>query len=181
VLLPILTVLLVALVFIVRRLRSLTAEAPREVAWWGNGPVLGTSVWPRDPDALESFTLVVPATETERDIACSFAMRLAEAPWLAAAILDVGDRAGGYSSAPPLVTPPASVHTTRLTPPLVARPRRLSSQASPPVAPGRVISTPAPASERDADLDRAGGDSDGASQRVARAQPGFQRPRAVSA
>ena len=161
VLLPILTVLIVALVFIVRRLRSLTAEAPREVAWWGNGPVLGTSVWPRDPDALESFvdeledhgvygagrTLVVPATETERDIACSFAMRLAEAPWLAAAILDVGERAGGYSSAPPLVTPPASVHTTPLTPPLVARPRRLSSQASPSVAPGRVISTPAPASD----------------------------------
>jgi uncharacterized protein involved in exopolysaccharide biosynthesis len=160
VMLPILTVLIVALVFIVRRLRSLTAEAPREVAWWGNGPVLGTSVWPRDPDALESFvdeledhgvygsgrTLVVPATETERDIACSFALRLAEAPWLAAAILDVGESVGGYLSAPHLVTPPASARAPRSMPPSVAQPRRLSSQATPPVARGRVIRTPAPAS-----------------------------------
>ena len=160
VLLPILTVLIFALVLIVRRLRSLTAEAPREVAWWGNGPVLGTTVWPRDPDALESFvdeledhgvygagrTLVVPATEAEREIACSFAMRLAEAPWLAAAILDVGERAGGFSSIPPLVTPPASTRVPRLTPPWVERPRRLSSQASPSVASGRVIKTPAPPS-----------------------------------
>ena len=158
VMLPIVAVLILALVFIVRRLRSLTAEAPREVAWWGNGPVLGTTVWPRDPDALESFvdeledhgvygagrTLVVPATEAEREIACSFAMRLAEAPWLAAAILDVGERAGAYQSTPPLVTPPASMRAPRLTPPSVGRPRRLSSQASPSIMSGRVIKTPAP-------------------------------------
>ncbi len=156
VMLPVLTVLIFALVCIVRGLRSLTVEAPREVAWWGNGPVLGTSVWPRDPGALESFvdeledhgvygagrTLVVPATEAERDIACSFAMRLAEAPWLAAAILDVGERAAGGSSLPPLVTPAPGVHELRLTPPPFAPPRRLSSQASPSVAPGRVITTP---------------------------------------
>jgi hypothetical protein len=156
VMLPILTVLIVALVFIVRRLRGLTVEAPREVAWWGNGPVLGTSVWPRDPEALESFvdeledhgvygagrTLVVPATEAERQIACSFAMRLAEAPWLAAAILDVGERAGGYSSAPPLVTP----SPTGRTPDFGAPRKRLSSQATPSVAPGRVIQTPDPTS-----------------------------------
>jgi len=158
VMLPILTVLILALVFLVRQLRSLRVEAPREVAWWGNGPVLGTSVWPRDPEALESFvdeledhgvygagrTLVVPATEAEREIACSFAMRLAEAPWLAAAILDVGDRVSGYVSSSPLVTPPA--HEPRHTPPSVGRPRRLSSQASPSVARGRVIRTPAPKS-----------------------------------
>ena len=145
--LPILAVLILALAILMRQLRTLRVEAPREVAWWGNGPVLGTSVWPRDPAALESFvdeledhgvygagrTLVVPATEAEREIACSFAMRLAEAPWLAAAILDVGERAGGQPS--PLVTPAAP-----------APPRRLSSQASPSVAPGRVIRTPAPSS-----------------------------------
>ncbi len=157
VMLPMLTVLIFALVLIVRTLRSLTLEAPREVAWWGNGPVIGTSVWPRDPGALESFvdeledygmygagrTLVVPASEAERDIACSFAMRLAEAPWLAAAILDVGERAGGDSSAPPLVTPAPGTYAPRLTPlPSAAPPRRLSSQASPSVAPGRVITTP---------------------------------------
>jgi uncharacterized protein involved in exopolysaccharide biosynthesis len=160
--LPVLSALIFALVLIVRRLRSLTAEAPREVAWWGNGPVLGTSVWPRDPEALESFvdeledygvygagrTLVVPATEAEREIACSFAMRLAEAPWLAAAILDVGERAGRDSHASPLVTAPESSRAPppRITAPSAAPPRRLSSQASPSVAPGRIIQTPPPSS-----------------------------------
>ena len=158
VMLPILTLLIVSLVFIVRQLRSLTVEAPREVAWWGNGPVLGTSVWPRDPEALESFvneledhgvygagrTLVVPATEAEREIACSFAMRLAEAPWLAAAILDVGDRADGHVAPSPLVTP--APYAPRFTPPPYARPRQLSSQAIPAVAPGRAIQTPPPKS-----------------------------------
>jgi len=146
VMLPILTALIFAVVIIVRRLRTLTVEAPREVAWWGNGPVLGTSVWPRDPSALEIFvdeledygmygagrTLVVPATEAEREIACSFAMRLADAPWLAAAILDVGDRAGTASNAAPVITPAPSVRPS--TPP--SRPRRLSSQASVSVPPG---------------------------------------------
>ena len=155
VLLPVLLTLIFALLIIVRRLRTLKVEAPREVAWWGNGPVLGTSVWPRDPGALETFvneledygvygsgrTLVVPATEAERDIACSFAMRLADAPWLAAAILDVGERAGAGSGAPPLVTPTPNPRMPRLTPPSVAAPRQLSSQATPSVAPGRAPST----------------------------------------
>jgi len=145
--LPIVAVLIVALVSIMRRLRSLKVEAPREVAWWGNGPVLGTSVWPRDPGALDAFvneledhgvygagrTLVVPATETERDIACSFAMRLAEAPWLAAAILNVGARADADVHVSPLVTP---------APGAPMPPRRLSSQGTPSVSPGRVIMTP---------------------------------------
>jgi hypothetical protein len=150
VMLPILTVLIFALAFIARRLQSLTVEAPREVAWWGNGPVVGTSVWPRDPDALESFvdeledygvygagrTLVVPATEGERSIACSFAMRLAEAPWLAAAILDVGERAGSDSYDPTLVTPPPGA------PEASPRPKRLSSQSFVPPTVGSTSSSP---------------------------------------
>ncbi|MGB5697219.1 MAG: hypothetical protein WBM46_16295 [Polyangiales bacterium] len=148
---PVVAVLIFALVILVRRLKELTVEAPREVAWWGNGPVLGTSVWPRDPAALEPFvdeledygangagrTLVVPASEAERDIACAFAMRLSEAPWLAAAILDVGARAGDYDISP-LVTPPPSSNA----PDASVRPRRLSSQGIPSVAAGRVIVTP---------------------------------------
>ncbi|MFZ1862910.1 MAG: hypothetical protein WAU39_01695 [Polyangiales bacterium] len=157
--LPVLTVLILALILIGRRLRTLTVEAPREVAWWGNGPVLGTSVWPRDPGALDSFvdeledqgmygagrTLVIPATETERDIACSFAMRLAEAPWLAAAILDVGDQA--HSDAP-LVTPAPHGAPRSGAPSPAERPRRLSSQASPSVVTGRVVVTPSSAPPR---------------------------------
>jgi uncharacterized protein involved in exopolysaccharide biosynthesis len=158
VMLPILITLIFALFILIHRLRALTVEAPREVAWWGNGPVLGTSVWPRDPGALDIFvdeledygvygagrTLVVPASETEREIACSFAMRLADAPWLAAAILDVEDRADPGSSAPPLVTP--APYVPRVTPPPFARPRRLSSQASLSVPLGPPIQTSSPRS-----------------------------------
>lgn len=136
--LPVLAVLILALILLGKAFRTLAVEAPREVAWWGNGPVLGTSAWPRDPAALDVFvdeledhgvhgagrTLVVPATEIERDIACAFAIRLSDAPWLAAAILDVGDARTDVGTAP-LVTPPAPVHSPRLTPP----PKRLSSQA----------------------------------------------------
>jgi len=151
VLLPVLTVLVFALGIVARRLRTLEVEAPREVAWWGNGPVLGTTVWPRNPGALEAFvaeledhgvrgygrTLVVPATEADREIACSFAMRLADAPWLAAAILDVGERAGTAQGTGPLVTPTPNPRAPRLTPPTVSAPRRLSSQATPSAGPGR--------------------------------------------
>lgn len=157
VLFPILTVLVLALVHIIRRLKTLTVEAPREVAWWGNGPVLGTSVWPRDPDALGAFvdeledygvygsgrTLVVPATETEREIACSFAMRLADAPWLAAAILDVGERAGRQDAEQSMITPPP---ISRFTPGPFVPPRRLSAEGMSSVPPGRVIQTPPPKS-----------------------------------
>ena len=144
--LPLLVVLVVAIVILARALRTLQLEAPREVAWWGNGPVLGTSVWPRDPNALDAFvdeledqgmygagrTLVVPATEAEREVACSFAMRLADAPWLAAAILDVGERADSQS---PLVTPAPSGGS----PWSPATPRRLSTQGTPSVSHGRAV------------------------------------------
>ena len=150
-LLPVLVVLITALVLIVRRLKTLTVEAPREVAWWGNGPVLGTSVWPREANALASFvaeledhgvhgagrTLVVPASEAEREIACAFAMRLADAPWLAAAILDVEDRPAKEPYGAPLVTPPPGVHARSRS----GRPARLSSQGTPSVSRGRVIPT----------------------------------------
>lgn len=145
-LLPFVVMLVYAARVLYSGLRGLEVQAPREVAWWGNGPVLGTSVWPRDPDALAAFvdeledqgvygagrTLVVPASENERDIACSFAMRLADAPWLAAAILDVGDRSKPQG---PIVTPaPGSPPAYRSGPP-----PRLSSQGTPSVAHGRAI------------------------------------------
>lgn len=143
--LPLLALLVHVGVVLVGSLRRLEVQAPREVAWWGNGPVLGTSVWPRDPAALDAFvdeledqgvygagrTLVVPASEKERDIACSFAMRLADAPWLAAAILDVGDRAKPQET---IVTPPPAS-----SPPARSRPPRLSSQGTPSVAHGRAV------------------------------------------
>ncbi len=141
VLIPWLATLICAVILLIRNLAELTVRAPSEVAWWGNGPVLGTTIWPRTPDALQAFvdeledqgmhaagrTLVIPVTETEREHACTFALKLADAPWLAAAVLDVDERAkassSGFADAPnalPLVTPTPYV-----------RPRRLASDASP--------------------------------------------------
>lgn len=139
-LLPVLVTLLLAIVLVARAFRTFALESPRELAWWGRGPVLGTSPWPRDPDALESFvdeledygvhgagrTLVVPASEAERDIAMAFAMRLSEAPWLAAAILDVEERAPSIP-ATPIITPPSSPGAPLITPPKGTPARRLSS------------------------------------------------------
>ena len=140
-LLPLIATLICALILLIRSLSELTVRAPSEVAWWGNGPVLGTTVWPRQPDTLPAFvdeledqgvhaagrTLVIPATETEREHACTFALKLADAPWLAAAVLDIEERAKGASQLPadagsavPLVTPTPYV-----------RARRLSADASP--------------------------------------------------
>ncbi len=160
-LLPLLVALATAVYLIANRLRSLDIEAPREVAWWGRGPVLGTSVWPRDPAALASFvdefedhgvhgagrTLVVPASEAERDVACEFAVRLSQAPWLAAAILDVEEvprrpspliTRSATTEAFPLVTPYARGGVTIKTPPPEAPARRLTADlGSDPAGSGR--------------------------------------------
>ncbi|MEM8606668.1 MAG: hypothetical protein AAGF92_06160 [Myxococcota bacterium] len=151
--LPILVTLLLALTLIVRELRSLVLESPRELAWWGQGPVLGTSPWPRDEHALETFvdeledygvhgagrTLVVPASEAEREIAVAFAMRLSEAPWLAAAILDVEERSASMPAAP-IITPPSGGDAPLIPPNPEAPPRRLSS--------GNLSASPSSASPR---------------------------------
>lgn len=139
--LPLFLSLLGALVIIGYELRHLDIQTPRELAWWGEGPVLGTSVWPRRVRALDDFvdemedhgiygfgrTLVIPATETERDIACTLAMRLAEAPWLAAAILDVEEGVAGLGRHRRLAAPPDAGLTT----PVPLSTRHLTSEASP--------------------------------------------------
>ena len=122
---PLIGALLAAIALFGQELRGLRVRTASEVAWWGSGPVLGTSQWPRQPDALQPFvdeledvgvrgvgrTLVVPATELERDLACDFAVKLAEAPWLAAAILDVRtgrrpmQRSGYPPQGDPILTP----------------------------------------------------------------------------
>lgn len=103
--LPPLLALLVAFGFLFWRERGARTQTPTEVAWWGHAPVIGTTEWPRDPAALDLLvgeledlgtyaagrTLVVPATPGERDLATEFAAKLAEAPWLAAGVLDVDE------------------------------------------------------------------------------------------
>jgi len=91
------------LIAVGRDLGKLRVMTAKEVAWWGGGPVLGVSEWPRDSRGLDALvaeledlardavgrTLVVPVVEDDRELACAFAARLAEAPWMHGGIVDV--------------------------------------------------------------------------------------------
>ena len=132
-LLPLALLLIVGLLVVAsdyRRLRMITA---REVAWWGRGPVIGVSGWPNDAQGLDDLvaeledvasgklgrTLVVPATEDERALACAFAARLAEAPWFSAGILDVEeeDASGPVDEVPGASSIAAPPRVSSLPPP----------------------------------------------------------------
>lgn len=143
--LPPVLFVLVAFAFLFFRERGgARARSAIEIAWWGNAPVIGTTTWPRDPLALDLLvaeledlgtyaagrTLVVPATEDERGLAMEFAARLAEAPWLAAGVLDVDE--APRSEMPPRVAHAdlrAPVHRPTLPMPIVVPP---PSDAPPP-------------------------------------------------
>jgi uncharacterized protein involved in exopolysaccharide biosynthesis len=80
---------------LVREFGKLRPHTAREVAFWGNGPVIGASTWPRDGRALNDLidemddflldasgrTLVVPASEKEAGLVAPIADRLAEDGW----------------------------------------------------------------------------------------------------
>ena len=149
--------LLVALAIAFIELRGLRVQTASEVAWWGHGPVLGTSMWPRDPEALEPFideledqgargigqTLVVPATAAEREMALAFAMKLAEAPWLAAAILDVEiGRRRPMSGYPPHANPILTPSPNTALPPGAITPPSASPQTTPPPNPAAPDAAP---------------------------------------
>jgi len=98
---PAALVLLVLVVLVHRELRGLCVRTPREAAWWGNGPVVGATIWPRDPRALidliadmddyapeaRGTMLVVPSTESERELAGEIAGQLNH-DWSSASLLD---------------------------------------------------------------------------------------------
>lgn len=134
---PLLSVLLAFVFLFFRERGGARARTAAEIAWWGNAPVIGTTTWPRDPSALDLLvaeledlgtyaagrTLVVPATEGERDLAMEFAARLAEAPWLAAGVLDLDE--SPRSENPPRVAHAdlrAPVHRPTLPMPIIVPP-----------------------------------------------------------
>jgi uncharacterized protein involved in exopolysaccharide biosynthesis len=134
---PLLSVLMAFAFLFFRERGGARARSAMEIAWWGNAPVIGTTTWPRDPLALDLLvaeledlgtyaagrTLVVPATEEERGLAMEFAARLAEAPWLAAGVLDVDE--APRSETPPRVAHAdlrAPVHRPTLPMPIVVPP-----------------------------------------------------------
>jgi hypothetical protein len=52
---PMLTFGIALLTVLWRELRGLRVETPAEVAFWGNGPVLGATPWPEDPRGLDEL------------------------------------------------------------------------------------------------------------------------------
>ncbi|HJL18850.1 MAG TPA: hypothetical protein RMH99_24520 [Sandaracinaceae bacterium LLY-WYZ-13_1] len=106
-----------------RELRGLRIQTPREVAWWGNGPVIGTTTWPRDPRALidliadmDDFApdargtmLVVGATDDEHELAAEVASQLNH-DWSSTTLIDVpvvGALPPGEDADPPPRSDPA--------------------------------------------------------------------------
>ncbi len=83
-------VLLVFAFLLARELRGLKLHTASEIAYWGNGPVLGTTTWPRDPKAsgdlvadLDDYVpeakgtmLLVGATDHETPLAQELARQL---------------------------------------------------------------------------------------------------------
>ncbi len=99
---PIAFVSVVLAMLLYRELRGLRVQTPAEVAWWGNGPVIGTTVWPRDPRGLidliadlddrapeaRGTMLIVGGTETERRLATEIASQLNH-DFCASALMDI--------------------------------------------------------------------------------------------
>jgi uncharacterized protein involved in exopolysaccharide biosynthesis len=85
---PLVFGLLALLVVVARDLNGLRLIAPPEIAWWGEGPVVATSSWPRNSEAFEDLLadleelmrdkrgelLLVGATEVERQLAETLTM-----------------------------------------------------------------------------------------------------------
>lgn len=83
-------VLLVFALLLARELRGLKLHTASEVAYWGNGPVIGTTTWPRDPKASGDLVadlddcvpeargtmLIVGATDHETPLAQELARQL---------------------------------------------------------------------------------------------------------
>jgi hypothetical protein len=87
---PLAALLLTMLGLMIRELRGLRVHTASEVAWWGSGPVVGTTTWPRDPKAAGDLVadlddtvpdargtmLIVGATEKETPVATVLARQL---------------------------------------------------------------------------------------------------------
>lgn len=107
-----------------RELRGLKVQTPSEVAFWGNGPVIGTTTWPRDPRALidliadmddfapeaKGTMLVIGSTEAERELAGEIAGQLNH-DWSSTTLIDVPVMG---SLPPPKSDPPPSAESDYL-------------------------------------------------------------------
>ncbi|MCB9604176.1 MAG: hypothetical protein H6720_27955 [Sandaracinus sp.] len=110
---------LVLLFVIARELKGLRLRTVNEVAFWGKGPVIGASVWPRVPDAIDDLVaglddhiptaegqmLVVSVTPESTELAMQFASRLgadwADTTMVGGSPFDDEGAYTGYPSLPP--------------------------------------------------------------------------------
>lgn len=107
-----------ALAFVVgREFRGLRVRTASEVGYWGHGPVVGSTTWPRDPDAVEDLVaglddyapdstgslLIVGGSEREEDLACELASRLSN-DWFS--VTESGPPPGPAPAVQPIETPP---------------------------------------------------------------------------
>ncbi len=88
--LPMAAVFLTLLVLMFLELKGLRVQTANETAFWGKGPVIGTSIWPRDPEAIDDLVadlddfvpdamgqmLIVPVKPDFSELAQQFAQRL---------------------------------------------------------------------------------------------------------
>ncbi|MGE0792102.1 MAG: GumC family protein [Sandaracinaceae bacterium] len=114
---PLIFVSIMLAMLLYRELRGFKVVTAREVAFWGNGPVIGVTVWPRVERALMDLIagmddyapnatgtmLVVGATEAEREHAIEIAGQLNH-DWSSQTLIDVpvlGALPPGDDSDPP--------------------------------------------------------------------------------
>lgn len=95
-------VTMVLALLLYRELHGFHVQTPAETAWWGNGPVIGATTWPRDSRALidliadmddfapeaKGSVLIVASTEAERELAHEIAGQLNH-DWGSSALVDV--------------------------------------------------------------------------------------------
>lgn len=117
---PAVFVFLTLLVLLWRELRGLSIQTTREAAFWGNGPVVGASVWPRVMQAIDDLIadmddfipdatgemLVVGATEEANELALQFAGRL-NSDWYDTTLVGSMFDDDGTPSLPPGTVEPA--------------------------------------------------------------------------
>ena len=100
--LPIIAVLFAIGLLFGRELRGMRVRAASELGFWGGGPVVGSTKWPREPRGLAELihelddyapdasgrTLVVGATDAEMGLASEIASRLSE-DWKPGTLVDL--------------------------------------------------------------------------------------------
>ena len=114
---------LIAFAFVLwREFKGLRLQTPAEIAFWGNGPVLGTTPWPSDPYGLDElvaalddyapnargFLMLVGGTPSEDTLALGLARRMNADELTGAPPQSVTQVSDPVSARTPLQTPPPS-------------------------------------------------------------------------